>query len=329
MNKEQILNISKTIIRLFVGVVFVGAAISKLLTIDHFEIYIYSFHIFGYGLTTVLSRMLIAAEILMGLGMIFKIYYKEIWSLTMLALIGFTLFLIYVIIFRNDDNCHCFGDLIRLDPKESIVKNVVSMLLLLLIRKENSHDYRPRLKKWLVGISIAVAIILPFVVFPMDTLYNMIASKDNNINTVEWESLQNDQKYLQLLRFEVVNDSTYVQHDSLAVLDLSDDTYIVNFISAGCDFCRLGANKLSMIIDHNNIDKRHLKFLVWGYDADIVKFMDDTNTRGYEFWFLNPIKSLNITYGKFPTYVWFDHGNIISSGDLRDLDEGKIVKFLR
>lgn len=329
MDKQKAFDLSKTAIRLFLGAIFVVAAVLKLLTIDKFELYIYSFNILGYGLTTVLSRMLIAAEIIMGLGLIMKIFYKEIWNLTMLAFIGFTLFLVYVVIFRNDDNCHCFGDLVRLNPVESIVKNIVSMALLLFIRKENSHDYNPRLKKWLIGLSVAVAFILPFVVFPMDTIYNMIVSKDNNINIIEFEKNLSDTKELNLLRFDIENDSTVVSHDTLAVFDLSNDRYIINFIAAGCNFCKLGASKLSMIIGHNEIDKRHLKFIIWGYDADVVEFIKETNTDGCEFWSINPIKSLDITYGKFPTYVWTEKGDIIGSGDLRDLDEGEIVRFLK
>ena len=308
--------------------VFIVAAVLKLFGIDSFELYIYSFNIFGYGITTVLSRLLIAAEILMGLGLMLKIRYKEIWNLTMLAFVGFTLFLVYVIIFRNDDNCHCFGDLVRLNPSESIIKNVVSMLLLLFVRKEEDYGFKPRLKKWLVGISVTIALILPFIVFPMDTVYNMIASKNNNINTIEFENSLRDPKTVNLLHFEMVNDSMYVSHDTMATLDLSYDRYIVSFISAGCGFCKLGANKLSMIFEHNNINQQHLIFLVWGYDADIVAFRNETNTSESDYWFINPMKSIDITYGKFPTYVWTDRGNIVSSGDLRDLSEEKILQFL-
>lgn len=308
--------------------VFIVAAVLKLFGIDSFELYIYSFKIFGFGLTAVLSRMLIAAEILMGLGLMLKIRYKEVWSLTMLAFVGFTLFLVYVIIFRNDDNCHCFGDLVRLNPSESIIKNVVSMFLLLFVRREDDYSFKPCLKKWLIGISVAIAIILPFIVFPMDTVYNMIASKNNNINTIEFENSLRDPKTVNLLHFEMVNDSMYVSHDTVARLNLSDGRYIVSFVTAGCDFCKFGASKLSMIAEHNGIDKVHLKFLVWGYDADIVRFREETNTADSDYWFIHPKKSIDITYGRFPTYIWLNNGKIVTSGDLRNLNENGIVNFI-
>ena len=91
----------------------------------------------------------------------------------------------------------------------------------------------------------------------------------------------------------------------------------------------MGTKKLMMIVDHNNIDKRNIKFLVWGYDEDIISFMDETNSADCEYWFISPITSFDITYGKYPTYVWADNGKLIDSGDLRDLNENKIVEFFK
>ena len=321
--------ISKIVIRLLLGIMFLTAAVLKLLSIDYFEIYIYSFNIFGFELTTVISRLLICCELFLGLGLVFKICYRKVWWLSMLMMIGFTIFLLYVIAFRNDDNCHCFGELIRLNPSESIYKNIISVLLLLVVRRDNDYDYKQKVRQWILGVSIAISIFLPFVVFPMDKLYNKIVSKDNNINTIAFEKSLNDS--IGIIRLNVVteNNSSVILRDSLAKLDIADDRDIINYISAGCQFCKMGAKKLMMIMNHNKIDKKHLKFMVWGYDADILDFMNETKTIDCEYWFINPMTSLNITYGKFPIYVWTANGLIVDSGDLRDLDENKIKDFLK
>lgn len=320
---------SKIAARLLLGLMLVTAAVLKLLSIDNFEIYIYSFNIFSFTLTTVFSRLLIAAEILLGLGLIFKVRYKEVWWLTMLMMAGFTLFLIYVMLFRNDDNCNCFGDLIKLNPSESIYKNVVSILLLLLIRKEKDAVYKPKFKKWLTVISIAVAVILPFVVFPMDSVYNKIVSKDNNINTVAFENSLHDS--INIIKLDIIqeNDTMIIRRDSLARFDISDDRYIISYVSAGCRFCKMGSEKLMMILERNEISEEHLKFLIWGYDADIIDFAKETNTMDCEYWFIPPLMSLDITFGKFPVFVWTDSGAIANSGDSRDLTEGEIREYLK
>lgn len=329
MEEKNFVRNSKIAARLLLGLMFVMAAVLKLLSIDNFEIYIYSFNIFSFTLTTVFSRLLIAAEILLGLGLIFKVRYKEVWWLTMLMMAGFTLFLIYVMLFRNDDNCNCFGDLIKLNPSESIYKNVVSILLLLLIRKEKDAVYKLKFRKWLTVISIAVAVILPFVVFPMDSVYNKIVSKDNNINTVAFENSLHDS--INIVKLDIIqeNDTMIIRRDSLARFDISDDRYIISYVSAGCRFCKMGSEKLMMILERNEISEEHLKFLIWGYDADIIDFAKETNTMDCEYWFIPPLMSLDITFGKFPVFVWTDGGAIANSGDSRDLAENEIRQYLK
>ena len=118
------------ILRIGIGGMFVIAAILKLMSIDEFEIYIYSFNVLNFLLTSFVSRIIIAGEFILGLFLILKINYKFTWNATMTVLILFTLFLIYVAIFRNDTNCHCFGQLVELSPVESIIKNVIAMILL-------------------------------------------------------------------------------------------------------------------------------------------------------------------------------------------------------
>ena len=118
------------ILRIGIGGMFVIAAILKLMSIDEFEIYIYSFNVLSFLLTSFVSRIIIAGEFILGLFLILKINYKFTWNATMIVLILFTLFLIYVAIFRNDTNCHCFGELVELSPVESIIKNVIAMILL-------------------------------------------------------------------------------------------------------------------------------------------------------------------------------------------------------
>ena len=116
---------SSMLIDIIIGSVFIIAAILKLISIDEFEIYIYSFNILSFFLTTFVSRIIIAAEFALGLLMILKINYKITWRIVFITLILFTLFLIYTAIFRQDSNCHCFGEIIQLNPIQSIVKNLI------------------------------------------------------------------------------------------------------------------------------------------------------------------------------------------------------------
>lgn len=307
MSDSSFSNISRLTIRLLLGVFFIGTAVLKLLSIDNFEVYIYSFGLFSYTWTTFFSRLLIFIELMIGLGLILKIYFKQIWWLTMLMMVGFTLFLVYAAIFRNDSNCHCFGDLIELNPTQSIFKNIFTIALLLFIRKERSYDYKPLFKKWLVAITLLLSLAIPFILAPMDVIYNKIYSEKDNVNTVAF--------------YESLGDSTFV--------DLQQGRYLINYALAGCKYCRLGAEKVTMMIDRHGISHDKLKFIIGGSDDAIAKFVEATGTSDYQHWKIPAPEFMAITYGKFPLFVFIEDGKVVKAGDFRILDDGNLVEFLK
>lgn len=292
-------------IRLLLGAFFIGTAVLKLLSIDNFEVYIYSFGLFSYTWATFFSRLLIFIELLVGISLIFKVFFKQIWWLTMLMMVGFTLFLVYAAIFRNDSNCHCFGDLIELNPTQSIIKNIITIALLFFIKNEESHDYKPVLKKWLVASTIVVSLVVSFVLLPMDVIYNKIYSKKENVNTVAF--------------YESMSDSTFV--------DLQHGQYLINYALAGCKYCRIGAQKLTLMVDRHGIPHDRIKFIIGGSDEAITRFIEITGTSDYEHWKIPAPQFMSITFGKFPLYVFIEDGKVVKAGDFRILDDKIIDEF--
>ena len=311
MSDRSNTGILRLTIRLLLGVFFIGTAVLKLISIDNFEIYLYSFGVFSYTWTTFFSRLLIFIELLIGISLIFKIYFKKIWWLTMLMMVGFTLFLIYAAIFRNDSNCHCFGSLIELNPSQSIIKNIITLALLFFIRNEESHDYRPIIKKWLTAGNILISLVVPFVLLPMDIIYNKIYSEEENVNSVAF--------------YESLNDSTYFDGEKL--MDVGEGRYLINYSLAGCRFCQLGAEKLVLMVEKHNIPHEKIKFVIGGNDDAISKFIEKTNTSDYEHYKIHAPKMMSITFGRFPLYVFLENGKIVTAGDFRILDDEMILSL--
>ena len=311
MSDRSNTGILRLTIRLLLGVFFIGTAVLKLISIDNFEIYIYSFGIFSYTWTTFFSRLLIFIELLIGISLIFKIYFKKIWWLTMLMMVGFTLFLIYAAIFRNDSNCHCFGSLIELNPSQSIIKNIVTLALLFFIRNEESRDYRPVIKKWLTAGIILISLVISFVLLPMDIIYNKIYSEEENVNSVAF--------------YESLNDSTYFDGEKL--MDVGEGRYLINYSLAGCRFCQLGAEKLVLMVEKHNIPHEKIKFVVGENDDAISKFIEKTNTSDYEHYKIPAPELMSITFGRFPLYVFLENGKIVTAGDFRILDDEMILSL--
>jgi uncharacterized membrane protein YphA (DoxX/SURF4 family) len=306
MNKT--VTILKTIIRIGIGAFFIVSAILKLLSIDQFELYIYSFNIVGFTLSGLVARAIIAAEILLGLLLIVKVKYKAAWWLTLLMLIGFSFLLVYVILFRNDSNCHCMGDLVEIKPSLSLIKNLVAIALMLCIRKEEDYHFRGRVA--VLVVAILAAIVPPFILFPVDNIYNLIYKTDNlNYNETEFNALMADST-MQGVSFEKGN-------------------YIVGVVASGCEFCHTGGLKLSEIVSNNQLDSNRVVYLIWGDSTSIRQFQTETKSDSFRFIQISPVRAIHIVNGQFPTFLLMHDGDVQSTADLHHLTEKTVISHLQ
>lgn len=291
-----------------VGGVFILAAILKLMSIDEFEIYIYSFNVFSFLATTFVSRLIIAGEFVLGTFLILNIYYDFTRKAILSILTLFALFLAYTAIFRNDDNCHCFGELIELNPIESIIKNVLIIILLLICKSSSRRSTvkNQRLKALVFGLLPLVAV---FIVSPPDVVYNMIYSSEKEISSCDlYESFDN------------VKCMTYKEECTDAksfVID--DDSQMIALVSAGCKYCRLGVKKLSLMMKSGEMDVDKVNVFIWGSPEGIENFRKETNTEDYQYWHIMPNEAINITYGRFPVFIWMENKDVVRVGDFRSL----------
>lgn len=308
----------KDIIRIGIGSVFIIAAFLKLISIDEFEIYIYSFNILSFLATSIFSRLLIAGEFILGLFLILKIYYRFTWNTMMIVQILFTFFLTYTAIFRNDANCHCFGELIELSPVESIIKNVVLIILLLNVKSLNTEYQSSRFKAQSSLLIVSCILLIVFVVSPPDVIYKMIYSTEKEISTVDLYNIQAtmcNKQYEDTVSYgfnEVINDNSRQS---------ADGSRLVVIVSSGCKYCQIGVKKLSMIMKRKGVDKDNVDIFIWGGEDNILKFIKETGTEDYSYWKIDPKQAIDITYGRFPIFIWLDDKKIVEVGDFRDIDE--------
>ncbi len=299
----------KLLLRTAIGIVFIFSAIAKLKGIDQFEIYIYSFDLFSYQFTTIASRAIILFEMLLGLFLIFKIKYKITWWGTLLTLIGFSFLLLYVVLFRNDDNCQCFGSLVEVEPLDSIYKNIVFAIIMFFIREENSTE--AKWQKILMYTFPALTFIITFFVFPSDSLYSRFVSPDQTINVESFHKIEQD--------------------SAVQTLSILEGKRMVAFYVSGCKFCELSMKKIDQIFINNNIDKSLYNIVLAGGEDAVSRFVDKTEIDGYSV--VKVDKSLTGTFletvqGRFPTIFFLDNGKIIKAVDFRGLEDKEIISFL-
>jgi hypothetical protein len=195
--------------------------------------------------------------------------------------------------------------LVELNPIQSIFKNIIVIALLILIKNEQSHDYKPALRKWLVALTLVVSFVISFVLLPMDVVYNRIYSDNEEVNEAAF--------------YESLNDSAFVE--------LQEGRYLINYALAGCKYCKIGAEKATMMFDRHGISHERLKFFVGGSDEAVERFIEVTGTEDYQHWKIAAPRFMLITYGKFPLFVFIEDGRVVKAGDFRILDDKMIESF--
>ena len=302
-------NAIQSLIRIILGCTFLLSATLKLISIENFELYVYSFGFFSYVLVSFLTRILILCEFLIGIALIFRIFYKQTWWAAFTMLCGLSLFLIYAAVFRGNENCHCFGDVIELNPLPSILKNILLIGLLLLVKqqKELHHPIKP----YVITISILCTLFIAFLGVPPHVLCSkMFKDTDERFNPTAFANAMASAPY------STIVDSTRNE--------------IIGFVSAGCSHCKAGNKIMQAIFEQNDLDITTFKNIIWASsDSSLNVFKDTTNTQSYSYTKMPPNMLIDINYGHFPTYVFFEKGNFKKAINYKEINEKEIVEFLQ
>ena len=153
-------------LQIIIGIVFLVSAYSKFIAPGIVEIILVDHGIVQTReLAAILVRVLIGFEFGIGILFLQPFSIKKIAvPLAMFFLIGFTIYLIYTGYILNDSqNCGCFGEMIKMSPLESIIKNVVLMLMLVILfkLKEGKPKNHFLALEIIVAAMMVVLIILP------------------------------------------------------------------------------------------------------------------------------------------------------------------------
>lgn len=304
--KSNTVKILRLILRILIGAFFITTAIFKLLSIDNFELYIYSFNLFSYNLCAVLARAIISAEMLLGFLLIAKILYKPAWWTTIAMLIGFTGLLVYVAIFRKDANCHCMGDIVQLNPTISIIKNLVTIGLMQFIRKEEDYTFKGKIAVGICGASLAI--LSPFILFPTNSIYNIILTQDQLVDVKKFE--------------------LFMQDSIAQSLDIDQGNYIVGVVAAGCQYCKMGSKKINAFVEKNHLNPQKVVILIWGNESTIQDYKEETGAKDFRYATISPIDAISLVNGKFPTFLFVKDEKITEVANNHNLDEMTIAHHL-
>ena len=159
--------------RLFLSILFVFSGVSKLISLPFFDglvaelligkdYYDYPDALFY---TQVLTRVIIASELLLGAAVLQEVLFKKmVLPIIQGMLLLFTVHLFYEG-FRHengfiDGNCGCFGDVLPMNNLESIIKNVFAMLVGFYVWKNHKDHRLFHFKSWVMPVVLGIVTLV-------------------------------------------------------------------------------------------------------------------------------------------------------------------------
>ncbi len=282
------------------------SAIAKLSSMESFELYIFSFGFAGFDLSSIVARLIVISEMLLGMGLILNLFYKQVKWLTALSLAGFSIFLLWRAVLGDTESCHCMGDIVDMNPVQSLVKNLVLGIMLAFAWNQTGGTFA---RQGLISLVAAAAVsVTVFAVNPPDMFYRIGPDSESHDLIAE--------------KFIPVADS----------LGLTEGRRIICFYSASCEHCANCASKMAGIIRRHSIptDSVHVVFMQTHVNQDSVStafYHEHGEDLILPDSYLHPYSFIPLTNGSMPLVTLFRNGELIKEYDYLSLDEKELAAF--
>ena len=292
-------------VKILLGLFFLVSAVLKFLAMDSFEIYIYSFHFFSLNASFMIARLAIILEVILGIGLISNTLHKVYWWGSLAMLTGYTLLLLYALYIGRTDSCHCFGDFIQLDPKQSLIKNGVLIFIFLMIY--NSEELETPLRWPFFFLNIMASTIAVFVISPPD---NYTPNYDPE-HVVQMELFE-----------ETLNQPPFVS------MNLREGKKVLCFFSTSCEYCEMAARKLSLMQRFYGFPAKNITCVFVGTSLGVARFYKEVGSPAYRYILCDDIvKVLEIIDGNVPVIVFMENGEVVHEYGFRNMREDEIKAF--
>ena len=278
------------VLRGLLSLCFLLSAVAKLMAIDDFELYIFSYGFFSLNASFIMARLCIAAELLVALFIALGWWQRWVNLATFLLLILFSLFLGYAALIGRTDSCQCMGRWVDFNPVQSLLKNAVLIALLLLYSKWIGPA-APVIRPARIVLTAVMVVAVMAAVF-------CISVPDN------WMFGPEESRYDRALLEQSIGPD-----GALADQGLAEGHQLVAFVTRGCPYCRMTREKLGSIANRHHLDTSRIHY--------------------YEPSDLPAGLFVQITYGQRPFVLLLDDGVPVVTYHYRNISERQISRFLQ
>ncbi len=295
--------------RVLIGVVFVVSAITKYLSIDAVDMFVFEHKLFSWNVTQFLTRFLVGFEVFVGLSLIAGLCQRLMRWLAVACLAFFTLYVLLkpVLFDVSDENCHCFGTVLILSDGQTIIKNVILLALSYFLFWQ--QGLRKKWCKWLCLALFVASTATAYIIKAPDLIVYSLYDKSASLNM---------EKFNELLK-----------NDELAELNVEKGRKVLCLYSTGCKHCKRTAIKLNVMIERHDLAKENFAVAFWGNEKNIDKFYSATGVERLPSVLVPATDFLSATKGRQPLIVLLEDGKLVDLFKSITLDEGRIVDFLK
>ncbi|MCR4660199.1 MAG: DoxX family protein [Bacteroidales bacterium] len=291
-----------TLARVAAGLFFVVSAVAKLFSVDSFEVYIFTYGFFSLETSYLLARACIFVEVAVGIMLILGCWPRVGVGLGSVMTLLFTIFLCYAALKGRTDSCHCMGNMVQFSPVQSIVKNSMLLLALLYARRSTKWQCRPR---WYVAAPVLAAILVAVFAISVPDNWRYGSSKEP----------YNAKALSQMLSNETLS-AVHGEHRVLA------------FVTTGCGYCQLAADKLLSIQRRHHLDSAAFIFVAPEPVEPASNEVLSPSNFGYHLNRIDVDQFIAITYGQRPLVLQLDGDSVAATYHLRNINERDISRWL-
>ena len=277
-------------LRVALAALFLLSGVAKLVAIDDFELYVYSYGFLSLNAAYLTARLCIAAELLLGLFLVLGWWRRWVNLAALLVLLAFSLFLCYAALVGRTESCQCLGRLADLNPVQSLLKNAILIVLVLLydaLRLRGPEAEKGKKVRLVLTPLFAVAVLVA--VF-------CISVPDN------WMFGPEEARYDR----QLLEDS--MSEEPMAAARLAEGSHLVAFVTPGCPYCRMTREKLTSLARRNHLDTSYIHY--------------------YEPQDLPDNLFLRITYGQRPLVILLSDGQPVATYHYRNISERQLAVSL-
>lgn len=292
-----------TIICIITGIVFITSGVFKLISIDSFEVYIFSRELFSLSFSSILARVIISGELILGALWLLQWRISLLRIVTLIVLGIFSIFLIIQVVLGNTENCQCFGTIIQLTPLESLIKNIVLIGMLLMLR--NGVGFTWKHKENVALFATVFCLATPSLISPPDFMMHYPSMPEN--------AMAEANKRL-------------MAEPSLDPYHLESGKTMVCFFSVTCAHCIRAAEMISTMADKDKFGD-DIIYVFAGEPDQLPEFWEQSHSQQFTYFFMPLRPFFSIAGPSVPSIYLVEDGVIKHHFHSRNIDENTIRNF--